>query len=206
MEGAEHVAAAAPESGKPHAFTAGKAAVRLAWRKGRGVLLLLGFQLKNGSAARRAGTVDDQAFGSNLLSSNVRSRDRYLVLHRQLLLRLIEGRFRGVEQHEFAVTLGAETHGGRTSEEATVVGTAHEPFRDLAPGLLLVPALLCHNIQEISSSNPRKQRMKRQKPRKPKTTTGFAETRLDRLTHLARNSETHPADRRGLGTIEDERG
>jgi len=70
-EGAEHVAAAAPKSGKPHAFTAGKAAIRLAWRKWRVVLLLLGYQLKNGCAARRAGTVDDQGFRSNLLSSNV---------------------------------------------------------------------------------------------------------------------------------------
>jgi len=107
VEGAEHVAAAAPESGEPHAFSAGKAAVRLAWRKGRGVLLLLGFQLVNGRAARRAGPVDYQIFGSNLLGTAIRSRDSNLALNRLLLLRLVEGRFGGVEQHEFAVALGA---------------------------------------------------------------------------------------------------
>jgi len=132
-------------------------------------LLLLGFQLISGRAARRARPVNGQVFGSNLLISDVRSRDRNLALN-LLLLRLVEGRFGGVEQHEFSVALGAEAHGGRASEEAAVVGTANEPFRDLAPGLLLfsVPALLGHYIQDLSSSNPRKQRPQKKGQKNPK--------------------------------------
>lgn len=186
VEGAEHVTAAAPESGETHALSARKAAVRLAWW--RGVLLLLGFGLISGRAARRTRPVDSQVFGSNLLGADVRSWDRNLTLN---LLRLVKGRFGGVKQNKFTVTLGAETHGGRASEETTVVGTAYESFRDLAPGLLFlpVPALLGHVSGALEFES---EETKIATKTKQQNKTDFAKTRLDLLAYSTRNSQTRP--------------
>jgi len=188
VEGAEHVTAAAPESGKPHALSAGRAAVCLAWLKGWRVLLLQGFGLISGRAARRTGPVDGQVFGSNLLGADVRSWDRNLTLN---LLRLVKGRFGAVVQHQFTVALGAETHGGRASEETTVISAAYESFRDLAPGLLFlpVPALLGHYAGNLEFES---EDTKIATTRKQHNNTDFVETRMDLVAHSTRNSHTSP--------------
>eukprot|EP01018_Ginkgo_biloba_P001178 Gb_31192 [translate_table: standard] len=113
---AEHVPATALETRQPHTLVAPKTSVTLPCTR---LLRFLFFSCFNGGRAGRPRVLD--------------SRRRQRLRNRRLRSVKREWLVVTVKQKHLSVTLGTQVHGGRASEEATVIDAVNGPFRHLTP-------------------------------------------------------------------------